>query len=271
MQTARARAAEAGCDAEQGSQLGNDIAALQALKAELERETASLAQRSEQAEAGLIEERKISESARAQLALLNQQTAALREQIAQLAAALDASEKKAAEQQVQITALGQRLNAALAGKVQELARYRSEFFGRLREVLGDNPDIRIVGDRFVFPSEVLFAVGSADLGDRRPRPDRPRRRDAEADRRQDPAGHRLDPAGRRPHRPGADQHRRSFRRTGSCRRRGRCRCCGCLTESGIPPRRLAAAGYAEYQPIDAGDGEAAYRRNRRIELKLTQR
>ena len=89
----------------------------------------------------------------------------MREQIAQLAAALDASEKKAAEQQVQITALGQRLNAALAGKVQELARYRSEFFGRLREVLGDNPEIRIVGDRFVFASEVLFAVGSADLGD----------------------------------------------------------------------------------------------------------
>src|SRR5512144_2174207 len=70
----------------------------------------------------------------------------------------DASAKKAAEQQVQITALGQRLNAALAGKVAELARYRSEFFGRMREILGDNPDIRIVGDRFVFPSEVLFAV-----------------------------------------------------------------------------------------------------------------
>src|SRR5512134_291133 len=165
--TSRAEAAEsqAGTQAQDLARLGKDLAALQALKAELEREVAGLSKRSEQAEAGLIEERKISESARAQLALLNQQTAALREQIAQLAAALDASEKKAAEQQVQISALGQRLNVALAGKVQELARYRSEFFGKLREVLGDHPEIRIAGDRFIFPSEVLFERGSAELGD----------------------------------------------------------------------------------------------------------
>src|SRR4029077_18564664 len=95
---------------------------------------------------------------------LNQQILALRDQLARIAAALDISEQKAKDQDVQISDLGRRLNAALASKVQELASYRSEFFARLREILGDRPDIRIVGDRFVFQSEVLFAPGSADLG-----------------------------------------------------------------------------------------------------------
>ena len=89
----------------------------------------------------------------------------MREQLSRIAAALDASEAKVKEQQGQIVELGKRLNLALANKVEELARYRSEFFGRLREILGDRPDIRVVGDRFVFQSEVLFAPGSADLGD----------------------------------------------------------------------------------------------------------
>src|SRR5579862_5085792 len=94
---------------------------------------------------------------------LNQQILALRQELAQIASALDASEAKTKEQQLQITDLGQRLNQALATKVEELARYRSEFFGRLREVLGNRPDIRVVGDRFVFQSEVLFDLGSAAL------------------------------------------------------------------------------------------------------------
>jgi chemotaxis protein MotB len=99
------------------------------------------------------------------VALLNQQILAMREQLAQLALALEASENKSKEQQVQIADLGSKLNSALASKVEELARYRSEFFGRLREALGDRQDIRIVGDRFVFQSEVLFASGSAEIGD----------------------------------------------------------------------------------------------------------
>jgi chemotaxis protein MotB len=269
---ARAEAAEsqAATQTQDLAKVMSDIAALQALKAELEREAASLAQRSEQAEAGLIEERKISESARAQLVLLNQQTAALREQMAQLAAALDASEKKAAEQQVQISALGQRLNVALAGKVQELARYRSEFFGRLREVLGDNPEIRIVGDRFVFPSEVLFGVASAELGG----PGRAQIMRVSDTLKQIAAkippdvdwilqveGHTDKVPISTPQFP--SNWELSEARAMSVLR--------LLTESGIPPRRLSAAGYAEYQPIDSGEGEAAYRRNRRIELKLTQR
>src|SRR5579885_1012722 len=97
------------------------------------------------------------------VALLNQQIAALRDQLSRISAALDLSEQKTKDQDVQIADLGKRLNAALASKVEELARYRSEFFGRLREVLGARPDIRIVGDRFVFQSEVLFPSGSATL------------------------------------------------------------------------------------------------------------
>ena len=98
------------------------------------------------------------------MALLNQQMKALREQIAGLADALDASERLAAQQKVQIASLGKKLNAALATKVQELSRYRSEFFGRLRELLGGQKGIRVVGDRFVFQSEVLFDSASAELG-----------------------------------------------------------------------------------------------------------
>ena len=92
--------------------------------------------------------------------LLNQQISALRRQISALEGALDASEERDRESQTKIADLGRRLNVALAQRVQELARYRSDFFGRLREILGDRPDIRIVGDRFVFQSELFFDIGS---------------------------------------------------------------------------------------------------------------
>ena len=96
---------------------------------------------------------------------LNQNIAALRDQLQQLAAALDASDAKNKDQAAQITDLGQRLNLALLSQVQQLAKYRSEFFGRLRDALGNRPDITIVGDRFVFQSEVLFPPASAVLSD----------------------------------------------------------------------------------------------------------
>src|SRR5438067_10651188 len=123
----------------------------------------ALGERADKAETALAAEQQTSRAARAQVEELSSQIAALREQLAQIAAALDASEAKAKDQQTQIADLGRRLNAALASKVQELARYRSEFFGRLREIIGERPDISVVGDRFVFQSEVLFAPGSADL------------------------------------------------------------------------------------------------------------
>src|SRR2546430_4519879 len=108
-------------------------------------------------------ERRLSARALAQVEVLNQQIAALRRQLSALEEALDASEKRDKESQSRIADLGQRLNVALAQRVQELSRYRSDFFGRLRVILGNRPDIRIVGDRFVFQSEVFFDTGRATL------------------------------------------------------------------------------------------------------------
>ena len=111
-----------------------------------------------------ITEKRLSQTARARVALLNRQIKALRAQISKIAQTLEVSERIAEQQKVKIASLGSRLNAALASKVQELSRYRSEFFGRLRDVLGNQPGIQIVGDRFVFQSEVLFSKGSEQLG-----------------------------------------------------------------------------------------------------------
>src|SRR5262249_50128902 len=108
-------------------------------------------------------ERRLTGRALAQVEVLNQQIAALRRQLAALEAALEASESKDKESQARIADLGQRLNIALAQRVQELSRYRSDFFGRLRTILGNRPDVRIVGDRFVFQSEVFFDTGQAIL------------------------------------------------------------------------------------------------------------
>src|SRR5579883_1124029 len=124
----------------------------------LQRQLESLKAQAAQAQRDIAaRDQKLGE-AQSTIDLLNQQLAALRQQLQQIAAALDASEAKNKEQQVQIADLGRRLNMALASKVEELARYRSEFFGRLREILGDRQDIRVVGDRFVFQSEVLFGL-----------------------------------------------------------------------------------------------------------------
>ena len=120
----------------------------------------------------LTDERRLHGQARGTIQALLSQVDDLRRELEKLNAALEASEVKAREQNVQIVDLGNRLNQALASRVQELQRYRSEFFGRLRELLADRPDIEIVGDRFVFPSEVLFPVGSPDLEvNARPRKD----------------------------------------------------------------------------------------------------
>src|SRR3982075_3187943 len=108
-------------------------------------------------------EKRITARALAQVEVLNQQIAALRRQLGALEAALDATEKKDKDSQARIADLGQRLNVALAQRVQELSRYRSDFFGRLRAILGNRPDIRIVGDRFVFQSEVFFDTGKSTL------------------------------------------------------------------------------------------------------------
>jgi chemotaxis protein MotB len=202
--------------------------------------------------------------------LLNQQIAALREQLSRLAAALDLSEQKTKDQDVQIADLGKRLNAALASKVQELASYRSEFFGRLREILGDRPDIRIVGDRFVFQSEVLFQPGSADLG-----PEARHELDLLAGALRAIAAKipaeipwvlRVD--GHTDKRPISTLQFPSNWELSTARATAVVKY---LIDQGIPAERLAAAGFGEFQPIDAATSDDAYRKNRRIEFKLTER
>ncbi len=250
--------------------LSNQVESLQALKAELEDEISQMAGKLEEKDKALLAEKDLSESARAQVALLNQQMNALREQIAGLAKALEASEQKAAKQKVQIAALGKRLNAALASKVQELSRYRSEFFGRLREVLGNQPGIRVVGDRFVFQSEVLFASGSAEIGE-----SGKTQLQQLADTLKELIGRipndidwvlRID--GHTDKRPISTPKFPSNWELSTARAISVVKF---LIEQGIPSDRLAATGFGEYQPIDARDDEIAYRRNRRIEFKLTQR
>ena len=252
------------------AKMASDIEALAALRADLEEKVkeslAQLANKDEQ----LITEKNLSETARAQVALLNQQLRTLREQIGQLSAALDASEKQAKDQQVQITNLGSRLNAALASRVQELTKFRSEFFGRLRDILGNQPGIRIVGDRFVFQSEVLFPSGSADLtpGGRTQIDSLARTLQDLA--RQIPPGInwvlRVD--GHTDKAPIATPQFPSNWELSTARATAVVKA---LIEDGITPGRLAAAGFGEYQPLDPANTPAAYQRNRRIELKLDQR
>jgi chemotaxis protein MotB len=214
-------------------------------------------------------EKRLTARALAQVEVLNQQISALRRQLAVLQEALEASEKKDQEAQKTIDNLGQRLNVALAQRVQELSRYRSDFFGRLRAILGNRPDIRIVGDRFVFQSEVFFDTGQAIL--------RPEGR-AELDKlaaalveleRQIPGEIawvlRVD--GHTDIRPVTGLYRNNWDLSAA-------RAISVvqhLIGKGVSPQRLVAAGFGEFQPIDADRTEEAFSRNRRIELKLTER
>jgi len=194
----------------------------------------------------------------------------LNTQLAQIAAALEASEVKTRADQVAIADLGQRLQAALAEKVAEMARYRSEFFGRLREVLGDRPDVRVVGDRFVFQSEVLFPSGSADLS-----PEGRKTLTAFARTLIEIAAKitpdvswvlRVD--GHTDRVPIASARFPSNWELSAGRALSVVKF---LTSKGVPPQRLAATGFGEFQPLDDGTGPAANARNRRIEMRLTDR
>jgi chemotaxis protein MotB len=207
----------------------------------------------------------------AQIEILNQQIGALRRQIAALEDALGASESKEKSAQLRIADLGQRLNVALAQRVQELSRYRSDFFGKLREILGNRPDIRVVGDRFVFQSEVFFDSGAAVL--------RPEGR-AELDKL---AGALLDlekqiPAdinwvlrvdGHTDIRPVSATS--PFKSNWELSASRAISVVQYLISKGVSPQRLVAAGFGEFQPIDPATTDDAFSRNRRIELKLTER
>ena len=216
----------------------------------------------------LDSEKQVSLRALAQVEILNQQISALRRQLEAVEQALDVSEKKGREAQTQIESLGQRLNLALAQRVQELSRYRSDFFGKLRDILGNRPDIRIVGDRFVLQSEVFFDTGQAVL--------KPEGR-AELDK---IAAVLLDVSKQIPPEIAwvlrvdghTDVRPISGGRTNWDLSAARAiAVVQYLISKGLPPQRLVAAGFGEFQPIDPGTTEEAYSRNRRIELKLTER
>jgi chemotaxis protein MotB len=219
----------------------------------------------------LDSERQISQRALSQVELLNQQIQALRKQIAALEDALDVSDQRDREANVKIADLGRRLNVALAQRVQELNRYRSDFFGRLREILSDRENIRIVGDRFVFQSEVLFASGAAEINR------------AGRNEMAKLAGALVELQGEIPPEINwvlrVDGHTDDVPLSGAGRYRdnwelstGRATAVvKFLIDNGVPARRLVAAGFGEFQPLDPSDTQDARDKNRRIELKLTER
>ena len=218
----------------------------------------------------LDQQKQITNEALAKVEILNQQLAALRLQLAALQEALDASEAKDRESQVKIADLGQRLNVALAKKVQELARYRSDFFGKLREVLGSRADFQVVGDRFVFPADVLFNSGSADLKpEATPQIDKldDALKQLETQIPPDIAWVlRID--GHTDIKPITNVNFPSNWELSAARAISVVRY---LIDHGIPANRLVAAGFGEFQPLDPGDSDEALAKNRRIELKLTER
>ena len=218
----------------------------------------------------LAKQKDISSQALAQVELLNQQIAALRRQLAALEQALDASEKRDKESQAQIADLGRRLNAALAQKVQELAKYRSEFFGRLREILGNRPDIEIVGDRFVIQSEILFDSGSAEVN---PSGIEQLRKITEAVKQigtEIPADIpwvlRIDG-----HTDVNPIHTAQFPSNWYLSSARAIAVVDFMVKQGVAPNHLVAAGFGEFQPLDTGTTPDALKRNRRIEFKLTER
>ena len=241
-------------------------AARGALQAQAQTLGAQLAQETSQAQT----EAKLGSDAQAQVALLNQQLAELEKQLAAITEALDITQKDVRDRDAKISDLGNKLNLALADKVEQLKRYRSEFFGRLSQVLANRPGIRVVGDRFVFQSEVLFPPGSAELskpgaeqmralagtlkqiGSEIP-PDLPwvLRVDGHADRQRITGGHF------------ATNWELSAGRAITVVK--------LLIDEGVRPQNVAAAAFSEYQPLDPGSTPEAFAKNRRIELRLTDR
>ena len=259
------------------ARLAEQSRALTALRDELERQAQDAAvratteqQRREAVQVQLANEAKLGDSARAQLAMLNQQVDQLKAQLAAVAGALELSNQQGKDKDVEITNLGQKLNAALAQKVEELQHYRSEFFGQLRTVLANRPGIAVVGDRFVFQSEVLFPVGSADLTPAGMAQITALAITIKDIARQIPAdlnwvlrvdGH-TDP---RPVKGG------QFASNWELAAARAINVVKLLVAYGVPPEHLAATAFGEFQPFAPGTTSDSYAKDRRIELRLTDR
>jgi chemotaxis protein MotB len=274
-------ALEKGNSQDAQDQLANLQASLSAAESEKSRLEQLLAQgagagdaanqRAAELSGELDTQKQVSQRALSQVEILNQQIAALRKQIAALEDALQVSEEKDKESNTKIADLGRRLNVALAQRVQELNRYRSDFFGRLREILSDRENIRIVGDRFVFQSEVLFPTGSEEINDAG-KVEMKKLADAiiELQKEIPPEinwvlrvdGHTDDKPLSGTGRYKDNWELSSARATSVVK---------FLIANGVPPQRLVAAGFGEFQPLDPADTDEARAKNRRIELKLTER
>jgi chemotaxis protein MotB len=241
-----------------------------ALRAQAEAQRTAATTAAASAQTNATEQTRLADSARAQVALLTRQIETLRAELARLVTALELEEAAGRDRDAQITNLGQRLNAALAARVEELQRYRSDFFGRLRQVLGERPEVRIVGDRFVFQGEVLFAPASADL--------------SEAGQRQvrDLARVLLDVTPQIPpeiawvirvdgHADRTPIRSTRFVSNWELAAARAIAVAQLLIAEGLPANRVAATSFGDTQPIDDGETPAAYARNRRIEVRLTDR
>lgn len=222
------------------------------------------------AEAELEDEEQLSASQRAIIQQLSNQIAALQDQLSRITAALRLQEDLTAEKQAELDEVGKRLNTLLAERVNQLERYQSEFFGRLREILQDNENIRIVGDRFLLPSELLFASGSANLGEEGQR---------ELDKLAEVL---LDVASAIPddidwilridgHTDRIPINTEAFPSNWELSTARAVAVVRYLASEGVPQTRMVAAGFGEFFPVDQGSSAEALQRNRRIEIKLTDR
>ena len=250
--------------------LSTDIALLRQLKAELEAEVAARGAALSDSEQKLAVQTELSAKAAAQAELLNRQIAAIREQLAQVSAALELANEENRQADIRIEELGRELNLALASKVNQLARYRSEFFGRLRAILGNRSDIRIVGDRFVVPSELLFPSASDQIS-----PEGYAQLDRLAATLKQVTAQipddldwvlRID--GHTDRRPISTARFPSNWELSTARAIAMVKY---LIAQGIPAEHLSANGFGEHQPLDPRDTPEAWAANRRIEIQLTNR
>ena len=254
----------------EAAKLSADIAALTELKTQLEQQVAQMAAQLDTSKKDLVAATDLNAKSAAQVELLNRQLAAVQDQLKQITAALEIANKNVKDKDVKIAELGKELNIALANKINQLEKYRSEFFGKLREALGNRPDIRVVGDRFVVPTDILFDTGSAELS-----PDAQASMAKLAKTLNEVAAEipssldwvlRID--GHTDKRPiHTDQFPSNWelstaRATAIVKQ---------LAVQGIQPRHLSANGFGQFQPLDPKDSEAAYAKNRRIEIQLTNR
>ena len=251
--------------------LSNLLAREEEKNAHLVQKNHQLTQQRNRLKENLSEEEAQKHQAHGKLKLIEFEMQELNSRLEQLLAALSLSKTTNENQQLEIETLQLKLNEALEEKMKELAGYRSEFFGNLRKLLGNRDDIQIVGDRFVFQSEVLFNLGSDQLGIQGKKHLKQLAKTLKEIEKKIPK-----------HIPWilrVDGHtdKLPLRSTGKFKDNwelstARSLCVvHYLIQQGIAPHRLAGAGFGEFHPISLEDSRESMARNRRIEIKLDQR